>query len=73
MRPKLASRVIVVRTAITLREGDDDDLISAFERVPARRRSAFIKAGLRTGTLQVDLGDLPDDDDLAESLDNFLM
>lgn len=73
MRTKLVTRVIVVRTAITLREGEDDDLIAAFERVPARKRSAFIKAGLRTGTLPVDIGGLPDDAELVESLDNFLM
>ncbi|HAE59739.1 MAG TPA: hypothetical protein DCG54_09625 [Anaerolineae bacterium] len=65
--------MIVVRTAITLRAGDDDDLIAVFERVPARKRSSFIKAGLRTGTLPVNLDGLPDDSDLAESLDSFLM
>ncbi len=72
-RRKLTTPVVVVRTAITLREGDDDDLLTAFARVPPRKRSAFIKAGLRTGTLQVNIEGLPDDADLAGSLESFLL
>lgn len=71
-RRKLTTPVVVVRTAISLREGEDDDLLEAFARVPPRKRSAFIKAGLRTGTLQVNIDGLPDDDELAESLVKFL-
>ena len=65
-RPCLTTVAIVVRTAITLREGDDDDLIRAFNRVPPRRRSAFIKAALRAGGIQVNIDTLPDDDELAD-------
>jgi hypothetical protein len=71
-RRRLTSMVMVVRTTITLREGEDDDLIEAFRRVPPRKRCAFIKAGLLSGSLQVNVEGLPDDDDLAESLENFL-
>lgn len=64
---------MVVRTAITLRPGEDDDLIAAFRQLPPRRYAAFIKTGLRSGTLQVNLEGLPEDDDLAESLAGFLI
>lgn len=72
-RPRATTAVILVRTVLTLREGDDDDLIAAFRGVPVRRRAAFIKAAMRSGGwLQVDLSDLPKDEELAESLDQFL-
>lgn len=64
---------LVIRAVLTLREGEDDDLIQVFQNVPARKRAAFIKAAMRSGGLIVNLDDLPDDNDLAESLDNFLM
>jgi hypothetical protein len=63
---------LVIRTAITLREGEDDDLIKAFNRVPPRKRAAFIKAAMRAGGIQVDIGGLPDDDELIESMEQFL-
>lgn len=72
-RPKATSLSLVIRAVLTLREGEDDDLIQVFQTVPARKRAAFIKAAMRSGGLKVNLDDLPDDSDLAESLDNFLM
>ena len=72
-RRKRQTPVIVVRTAITLTPGLDDDLIAVFGQVPARKRSSFIKSGLRTGSLQVNIEGLPDDNELAESLDAFLL
>jgi len=72
-RPKATTPSIVIRAALTLREGEDDDLIVAFQGIPARKRAAFIKAAMRSGGLQFDLDGLPDDDELADSLENFLM
>ena len=72
-RRQLAPPAQVVRTAITLREGEDDDLIAAFARVPARKYAAFIKQSMRSGALNVQIEGLPDDSDLAESLGNFLL
>jgi len=63
----------VVRTSITLRVGEDDDLIAAFARIPPRKYAAFIKASMRSGALQVSIEGLPDDSELAESMDNFLL
>ncbi len=70
-RHKATTLSVVIRAVLTLREGEDDDLIKAFQNVPARKRAAYIKATMRSGKLQIDVNDLPDDD-LAESLENFL-
>lgn len=72
-RPRATTLSLVIRAVLTLREGEDDDLIKVFQNVPARKRASFIKAAMRSGGLEVKLDDLPDDSDLAESLDNFLM
>lgn len=71
-RPRSTAMAMLVRAVLTLREGEDDDLIDAFRRVPRRKRAAFIKAAMRSGGLQIDLDGLPDDDELLESLDQFL-
>jgi len=72
-RPKLSQKVIHLHIQMSLRAGEDDDLIAALGAIPARKRSSFVKSSLRSGGIHVNLGDLPDDDDLADSLmDNFL-
>ena len=71
-RPRSTSLALVIRAVLTLREGEDDDLIAVFQNVPARKRASFIKAAMRSGSLQVDMAGLPDDSELAESLDSFL-
>ncbi len=72
-RPKATSLSVVIRAVLSLREGEDDDLIQVFQTVPARKRAAFIKAAMRSGGLQINVDGLPDDSDLAESLDAFLL
>ena len=72
-RPKATTLSLVIRAVLTLREGEDDDLIKVFQSVPARKRASFIKAAMRSGGLEIKLDDLPDDSDLADSLGNFLM
>ncbi len=71
-RPRSNLMTVLIRTVLTLREGEDDDLIEAFRGVPARKRAAFIKAAMRSGGLQINLDGLPDDNELADSLENFL-
>jgi hypothetical protein len=71
-RPRLSSLAVVIRAVLTLREGEDDDLIEIFRSVPSRKRAAFIKAAMRSGGLQVNVDGLPEDSELAESLENFL-
>jgi hypothetical protein len=55
-----------------LRPGEDDDLIQFFEPVPVRLRAAAVKQALRSGKLQVNLAELPSDDDIENALDNLL-
>jgi hypothetical protein len=71
-RPKSNAVVTHIYLRLTLREGEDDDLLQAFKGVPARRRAAFIKSAMRSGRLDTNLDSLPDDSELAESLGNFL-
>ncbi len=73
-RPRTSSLIVVVRAVLSLREGEDDDLIAAFQSVPARKRAAYIKSAMRSGGLTIHHVDgLPDDSELADSLENFLM
>jgi hypothetical protein len=48
-RPRLAEPTIVCRLALTLRRGEDDDLIAFFEAIPVRGRPAAVKEALRSG------------------------
>ena len=72
-RKQLPKRTMLIRASLTLRAGEDDDLILAFQAVPARKRAAFIKAAMRSGSFQsLSLDDLPSDDDLEQSIADFL-
>lgn len=71
-RARLSTPTVVVRTAISLRPGEDDDLLAAFAKVPPRKYAAFIKSAMRAGGLEVQVEGLPEDDELLESVGNFL-
>ena len=73
-RPRLAQKVTHIHIHLRLYEEQDEDLLAAFERVPRRKLSSFLKAALRNGNaIGIDLDGIPDDDQLsAESLANFL-
>ena len=72
-RPALEMVVHQVRVTLSLREGEDDDLIDFMQRLPFRGRAAAVKTALRTGNLNAALcADGPDDDELAEALEDFL-
>ena len=42
-RPKLDCKVHQIRFTLSLREGEDDDLLFFFEDIPERRRAAALK------------------------------
>jgi len=73
-RPRLVQRVIHIHVHLRLYEGQDEDLLAAFQRVPRRKLSSFLKVALRSGNaLGINLDSLPDDDSLSmESLEPFL-
>jgi hypothetical protein len=72
-RKPLPERTLLIRASLTLRAGEDDDLIKAFQSVPARKRAAFIKAAMRSGSFQsISYDDLPSDDELEQSIADFL-
>ena len=71
-RKKLEQRPIVVPLKLTLRIGEDDDLINFFSLVPDRLRAASIKQALRSGGMSVPLDNLPSDDEVEAALDGLL-
>ena len=72
-RPSLPQKSVVVRVALFLRPGEDDDLIDFFASIPVELRASALKQALRTGKLEISsLAELPSDDDIEESLDNLL-
>ncbi len=72
-RKPLPKRTMLIRASLILRIGEDDDLIQAFQAVPARKRAAFIKVAMRSGSFQgLSYDNLPSDDDLEQSLAEFL-
>lgn len=72
-RKPLPERAMLIRASLILRTGEDDDLIKAFQAVPARKRAAFIKAAMRSGKFQtISYDDLPSDEELEQSIADFL-
>ncbi len=73
-RPRLVQRVSHVHIHLRLYEGQDEDLLAVFQRVPRRKLSSFLKVALRSGNaLGINLDSLPDDDSLSqESMETFL-
>jgi hypothetical protein len=63
----------LLRLTLTLRPGEDDDLIAFFNDIPDGLRSAAVKQALRNGASAVDVGDLPADDTLADALGQLLV
>ena len=51
-RPTLAEldiERVLIRTSLTLHQGEDDDLISWFNSIPHRKRANYVKRALRQG------------------------
>ena len=68
-RPPLKIKRVVIRTALTLYEGVDDDLIAFFENLSPRQYAAAIKQAMRAGIVTI-APQAADDDDLV---DDFLV
>jgi hypothetical protein len=63
-RPKLDCKVHQVRFTLSLREGEDDDLLFFIADIPERRRAAALKAALRAGGVSLMAGSVSTTDDL---------
>jgi len=63
-RPKLDCKVHQIRFTLSLREGEDDDLLFYFSDIPERRRAAALKTALRAGGVSLKAGSVPTMDDL---------
>ena len=48
-RPKLECPVMQIRVTLSLREGEDDDLLMFFTGIPNGRRASALKMALRAG------------------------
>jgi len=53
-RPPLDTEVIRVRVTLSLRVGEDDDLIAWFAQLPARQRPRHLKRALRQGGVSLE-------------------
>lgn len=71
-RPPSTVKPIVVRVALYLRPGEDDDLIAFFTPLPLRLRSSALKQALRSGQLPTTLNEVPSDAEVEDALDNLI-
>jgi len=63
-RPKLDCKVHQIRFTLSLREGEDDDLLFFFTDIPERKRAVALKAALRAGGISLKAESVPITDDL---------
>ena len=71
-RPPASVQPIVVRVALYLRPGEDDDLIAFFAPIPIRLRTSAVKQALRAGSLPTALNEVPSDAEVEDALDNLI-
>ena len=71
-RPPSTVKPIIVRVALYLRPGEDDDLIEFFAPIPIRLRASAVKQALRSGSLPTALNELPSDAEVEDALDNLI-
>ncbi len=74
-RKPLSQKTVVIRPALFLRPGEDDDLIAFFNSVPRGLHALAVKQALRSGKLQVSLTELnvPTDEEVEAKLDALLL
>ena len=72
-RPPLAVAVQRIQLTLSLREGEDDDLIAFFARHPPRQRARAVVTALRQGGVGAERGDTPviDEAELTAMLDDL--
>ncbi len=72
-RPRRTGEFVEIALHGHLWSGEDDDLLTFFKSIPPRKRWTAVKAALRAGGMQtVKAAELPDDDELAAAVENFL-
>ena len=71
-RPKLSCTVRQVRITLSLRDGEDDDLLLFFNSLPDGRRAAAMKIALRLGGIQSGVAPVATSSDLEQTIDNLV-
>jgi hypothetical protein len=71
-RPKLECQVLQVRVTLSLREGEDDDLLMFFTGIPNGRRAAALKIVLRAGGVSLFSAAPKTNDDLDQTIQGLV-
>ena len=71
-RPKLECQVLQVRVTLSLREGEDDDLLMFFTVIPNGRRAAALKIVLRAGGVSLFSTAPKTNDDLDQTIQGLV-
>jgi len=73
-RPTLTNPPTIVQVKLRLYDGEDNDLLAFFGRIPTGHRADAVKAALRSGQIgAVEVADLPSDDDMLDDLAELLL
>jgi hypothetical protein len=71
-RPKLNCQVRQVRVTLSLREGEDDDLLMFFTDIPNGQRAAALKIALRVGGVSLFSAAPETNDDIDRAVQGFV-
>ena len=71
-RPKLECHVKQVRVTLSLRTGEDDDLLAFFTGIPNGHRAAILKIALRSGGVNLFGAPATSDDDLGLTIQDLV-
>lgn len=71
-RPKLECHVQQIRVTLSLRDGEDDDLLWFFSNIPNGRRAAALKVALRAGGGSLSDESLKTNDDLDQTIQDLV-
>ena len=71
-RPKLDCLVKQVRITLSLRSGEDDDLLTFFTGLPNGRRAAALKIALRAGGVSLLETPPNSDNDLEQTIQDLV-
>jgi hypothetical protein len=71
-RPKLECQVLQVRVTFSLREGEDDDLLTFFTGIPNGKRASALKMALRAGGTSLMDAISSTNDDLDQAIDGLV-
>lgn len=71
-RPKSYYEVIVIRISLSLRKGEDDDLIAFLSSKRPRKRAIAVKTGLRSGRFEIAEELFNQSDDLDQTIQGLV-